>query len=169
MQYSLSLDRVCKLIRVVGILVIILLAYYISSNWYQLSLIRGNSMIPAYHNMQFILIDKHSGEYTYGDVITFQCDNLNSVLVKRVIACPGDQVIILNDVLYVNDAVSEIFPEKYVFEYAGIAENSVSLDEKQYFVIGDNFAESKDSRYEEIGIVCEDDVLGKVIPQIANN
>lgn len=43
---------------------IILIASYISRNWYQLVLIRGDSMDPAYCNMQLVLVDRHSENYT---------------------------------------------------------------------------------------------------------
>lgn len=164
MRSSLLANKAYKIFRIVWIPAILALSYYISSNWYQLSLIRGDSMSPAYHNMQFTLIDRHSRDYTYGDVITFQCDNLDAALVKRIIACPGDQVLIRNGTLYVNDAVSNIFSQEYIFEYAGIAQVPVCLGEDQYFVIGDNLRESKDSRYEEVGIVCGEDIVGKIIP-----
>lgn len=149
-----------------GVLVcsIITLSYYISANWYQLSLVRGESMSPAYHNLQFVIIDRHSGDYTYGDVIAFRCDNLNSVLIKRIAACPGDMVLIRDGTLYVNDEISSIYGGEHIFEYAGIAREPLYLGEDQYFVIGDNIGESKDSRYDEVGCIDMDDIIGRVIP-----
>lgn len=168
-RHLVLLDKVHKFPGIVLAPIIIILTYYISANWFQLSLIRGESMYPAYHNMQFVMIDKRPDRYTYGEVITFQCDQLNSLLVKRIVACSGDQVMIQNGTLYVNDAVSEIFPEEYVFEYVGMAENAICLGKNQYFVIGDNLKESKDSRYEEVGVVGGDDIVGRIIPQIRTN
>lgn len=159
-------NKTFKLSYFVLVIGIIVFTYYISENWFQLSLIRGESMSPAYHNMQFVLLDRHSRSYTYGDVIAFQCDGLDAVLVKRIAACPGDQVTIRNGTLYVNNAVSTVFSQKYVFDYAGVAEECIVLEEDQYFVIGDNLKESKDSRYKEVGIVYGDDIVGRVIPQI---
>lgn len=153
-----------RIVKVVWISLIVAFAYYISRNWYQISLIRGDSMSPSYHNMQFVMLDRHTRDYSYGDVITFQCENLNTVLVKRIVACPEDQVVIKNGILYVNDAVSVVFPEKYIFTYAGVAKEHVNLEENQYFVIGDNLEKSKDSRYAEVGIVYGDDILGRILP-----
>lgn len=39
----------------------------------------------------------------------------------------------------------------------------MSAKDKQYFVIGDNIRESKDSRYEAIGFVDASDIIGKVV------
>lgn len=144
-------------------LCIMLITWYVSANWYQLLLIHGESMNPTYSDMQFVLIDKHSDNYTYSDVIAFKCDSLDSILIKRIAACPGDKVIIRDGTLYINEAVSSVFPKTYSFEYAGIAETVILLTEGQYFVIGDNITESRDSRYAEIGCVNQEHILGKTI------
>lgn len=166
MRHLLPLSRLSKTWYFVLILSIIVFSYYISANWYQLSLIHGESMSPAYHNLQFVIIDRHSKDYTYGDVIAFRCDGLKSVLVKRIAACPGDMVEIKDGTLYVNDAISIIYDKENIFEYSGIARHPIYLDENQYFVIGDNIGESKDSRYEEVGMVYAEDIIGKVIPHV---
>ena len=44
-----------------------------------------------------------------------------------------------------------------------LLENEIILEEGQYIVIGDNIEESKDSRYPEVGIVMEKDILGRVL------
>ena len=165
MHWWSMINKNFKLSYLALVICTIAVAYYISENWFQVSLIRGESMNPAYHNMQFVLLDRYSDDYTYGDVIAFQCEGLNSVLVKRIVACPGDQVIIIGGTVYVNNTISKVFSQKYVFDYAGIAEDSIELGKNQYFVIGDNLKESKDSRYEEVGVVCRDDIYGRVIPQ----
>lgn len=164
MQCFGGAERSNRIAKSVLIPMIIILAYYISENWYQVSLIQGDSMQPSYHNMQFIVLDKRNREYSYGDVIAFQCENLDAVLVKRIVACPGDWVIIENGILYVNDKVSSVFTQEYTFAYDGVAQEYVILEEGQYFVIGDNLRKSKDSRYAEVGCVYDDDILGRVIP-----
>lgn len=163
---SSKLNRMHKYLHYVYIPAVIVAAWLVSANWYQFSLIHGNSMSSAYHNLQFVLIDRHSGLYTYGDVVAFQCEKLDAVLIKRIVACPGDRVIIKNGTLHVNDAVSNIFPQDDIFEYNGIAENMIYLGEEQFFVIGDNLEESKDSRYEEVGVVNGENILGKIIPNV---
>lgn len=164
---SLKRKKRYKLLKYIYIPVIIAISYFVSSHWYQVSLIRGDSMYPTYHNMQFVLIDRHFKQYTYGDVVAFRCDNMDAVLIKRIVACPGDQVIIKNGTLCINDAASQIFPQSDIFEYSGIAGDMVCLGENQYFVIGDNLQESKDSRYEVVGAVNGKSILGRIIPDVA--
>lgn len=120
-------------------------------------------MLPAYHNWQLVVLDKRANDYRPGDVVAFRCEGLNAVLVKRIAAGPGDTVQILNGTLYVNGEISRVYSEKGIFEYAGMLSDSLTLDDGEYIVIGDNIAQSRDSRYAEVGIVEADDIIGKLI------
>lgn len=138
------------------ILAVIALAFFVSENYVQLLLIQGESMEPSYHNLQPVLLDKNSGAYEAGDVIAFRCEALDAVLVKRIAACPGDSVSCRDGRLYVNDA-----PYFDCLWQESDAEGSAYvLEDGSYFVVGDNFELSRDSRYSEIGIVRADDIIG---------
>ena len=119
-------------------------------------------MLPSYHNMQLVVLDKHNREYQVGDVIAFRYEGLSAVLVKRIAACEGDTVQIVDGTLYVNGKVSALY-EEGSFDYAGIFGDEIKLSQDEYIVIGDNTAESKDSRNPEIGIVQEETIIGKII------
>ena len=142
---------------------IIIVAWYISTFHYQLLMIQGNSMLPSFQHLQIVILDKQSKEFRHGDVIAFQCDGLDAILIKRVVASPGDTVYIKDGMLFVNDEISKVYGADVIFEYAGIVEEQLLLAEGQYFTIGDNVVESKDSRYKEIGIVKSSNIRGKII------
>lgn len=125
-------------------------------------LIQGHSMEPSYHHLQPVLLDKQDKEYTVGDVVAFDCKELSAVLVKRIVARPGDTVVIDDGTLYRNGEASELYSPG-VFSYAGLLDHNLILGSRQYAVIGDNLNESKDSRYPEVGIVEEDNIRGIVI------
>jgi signal peptidase I len=148
---------------IIIIISIILLAWYISNYWLQFTLIQGDSMLPTYHNMQLVFVDKHTTVFDYGDIVIFQNSNLKSTLIKRVIACPGDTVQISEGILYINEKPSPLIPETTRLSYAGIASSKLTLSDDEYFVLGDNYEASKDSRYEEVGLLHTTDILGKVI------
>ena len=141
--------------------IIIAAAACISNNWYQLMLIQGESMLPAYHNLQMVILDKHSESYERSAVIAFKCEALDAVLVKRIVGGPGDRIKISNGKLWVNEELADHYAEEY-FEYAGILAEEQVLGEEQYIVIGDNIEKSKDSRYESIGVIREDTIVGVV-------
>ena len=142
---------------------IIIFSAYVSKFWFQFTLIQGDSMLPTYHNWQLVLIDKHTTNFSYGDVIVFTNDTLHSTLVKRIFALPGDTVQIIDGFLYVNGQPSPLLPDNTNLTYPGIAASSIYLADDEYFVLGDNHEFSIDSRYPEVGIIKLDTILGKVI------
>ena len=144
-------------------LFIIFLSAYLSKYWIQFTLIQGDSMLPTYHNWQLVLIDKHTTSFDYGDVIVFANNNLNTTLVKRIVALPGDTVQIINGIVYVNEQPCPFLSEDARLSYSGIASSSLHLSNDEYFVLGDNYEVSKDSRYAEIGCIRLDNILGKII------
>ena len=148
------------------------LTWYISTFWYQLMLIQGQSMEPTFHSWQLVLLEKQPKQLEAGDVIAFRCDGLQAVLVKRIVALPGERVEIRQGVLYVNGAKSEVFSEVCrtgaegeipTITYAGIAGEEIQLSAEEYFVLGDNLPYSKDSRYSIVGCVKKSDIIGKVL------
>lgn len=145
------------------IAIIVLITWYISSNWVQFALIQGDSMLPTYHNMQLVLIDKHSTEFKYNDVIVFSNDELEATMIKRIIAMPGDTIQIVDGIVYVDNIPSPLITEDQPLSYSGIASSPLYLSEDEYFVLGDNLTESKDSRYPEIGRVKQNTILGKLL------
>lgn len=153
--------RFIKSKSLLGIFSLFVIAWYISTFYYQFMLLQGSSMEPAYHSGQFLILDKYSGNYDYGDVIAIKKKGINGYLVKRIVAVPGDSVCIREGILYVNEeSQNGCLPR---IDFAGIAENAIFLGEYDYFVLGDNLKESTDSRYEEIGLINRKEIKGKVL------
>ena len=148
--------------RIILIAVAVGIAFVCSRYFYQLMLIQGDSMSPTYHHLQMVVLDKRDRAFAAGDVVAFECRGLSATLVKRVAAVPGDTVVIDDGVLMVNGAPSPVYGESE-FAFAGLMESPVALGEDEYVVIGDNIAQSKDSRYAEVGVVRADDIVGKLI------
>ena len=125
------------------------------------------SMEPTYETADILLVNTVAytfGEPENGDVIAFKPkSNVNaSFSVKRVIAVPGDTIYIDNGRIYIND---ELYKEKLEverIENPGIAATPIKLLDDQYFVLGDNRNSSEDSRYESVGFVSSEDILGRV-------
>ena len=125
----------------------------------------GVSMEPALSNGQQVLINRYAyllSSPKENDVVVFLPNgNENShYYIKRVVACPGDKVQIIDGRLYVNGQMIEDEFDK--MGDAGIAEHAFVLDSDEYFVLGDNRNNSEDSRSANIGPVKSEDILGKV-------
>ena len=87
--------------------------------------------------------------------------------VKRVIAVPGDTVLIRNGAVYVNGELFQEEAEVASIEEAGLAAEEITLGDDEYFVLGDNRNNSEDSRYANIGNVKKEYMIGKAWFRIA--
>lgn len=126
----------------------------------------GQSMEPLLSNGQNVLIDsmtyKLAGIHK-GDVIAFYPGGNTSAhpYIKRVAGVSGDVIQIVDGELLVNgvpDGESSAYDK---MEDAGIAENALTLENNEYFVLGDNRNNSEDSRSAGIGAVTESMIIGK--------
>lgn len=124
----------------------------------------GVSMEPTLYNGEKIFINRFLyilSSPKAGDVVVFLPNGNENAhyYVKRVVAVPGDHLVIKDEVLYVNGLESPWVTEKLID--AGIAENEFTLESGEYFCIGDNPENSEDSRSDNIGPVKETDIVGK--------
>lgn len=125
----------------------------------------GASMEPLLYSGQGILIDRFGYVLSSpgkGDVVVFLPNGNENAhyYVKRVVAVPGDEVLIEGGVLYVNGEKSDWADEKIL--EAGIAENALTMGKGEYFCIGDNINNSEDSRSANVGPVKDADIIGRV-------
>ena len=134
-------------------------ALLISSFLFPVLLISGDSMEPGLTDGDLLLLVKtHDPEP--GDLVSFRWNG--KTLLKRVVACSGDWVMIdETGRVYVNGALLE---EPYVSEFS-FGENDVSypfqVPDDSYFVMGDERRQSLDSRSTSVGCVRSDQIIGK--------
>ena len=132
----------------------------------------GDSMEPALHNGQEILMNRilyRISKPGRGDVIVFLPNgSQNSHLyVKRVVGLPGETVQIRDGNVYIDGVIldeGELF-DKIIDP--GIAQNEILLESDEYFVLGDNRNSSEDSRSGNIGAVGKDSIIGKAWSHMA--
>ncbi len=149
------------------ILLIIAVAAVVSilvTQFFPIMSIRGHSMSPNL-NSGSIVISVKTEDIKHGDVCCFYSGN--TALCKRIIAVGGEVVNINEEgLVYVNN---ELIDEPYIAEFA-LGESDIVypylVPENTYFVMGDDRAESIDSRSSQIGCVAKGQVIGKVVFQI---
>jgi signal peptidase I len=118
-------------------------------------IVNGASMDPTFATGQFLIVDRLTYDFSApkrGDVIVFEYPNDPSIYyIKRIIVLPGETFSIKNGkVTVANLANPEGFtlPDAYVAADHDSFDNlaTTTMDATHYFVMGDNRAQSSDSR-----------------------
>lgn len=138
----------------------------------------GHSMDNTLADGEVMLVTKPKmllNRLERGDVVIVRFPNRNKVstfhlaapldisltshvlFVKRLVALPGDAVAMLDGRLYVNDSLVE---EPYVTYPASGDYPRRVLGENEYMVMGDNRANSHDSRSSDVGPITRDMIVG---------
>lgn len=123
--------------------------------------IYGSSMSPTLSEGQIVLSVK-GGTFETGDIVAFYFNN--KILVKRVIAQPGQWIDIDSDgTVYVDGQRIE---EPYVTE-PSLGECNIDLPyqvpDGRLFVMGDHRSVSVDSRSTAVGCVAEEQIVGRIV------
>ncbi|PWJ12779.1 signal peptidase I [[Clostridium] innocuum] len=98
-----------------------------------------------------------------GDIIMAdkEINGKRHVMQKRVIGLPGDDIAIHDNKIYINE---ELLKEDYIqgdTSVKNLSDIDIRLANDQYYILGDNRADSYDSRY--FGPICRDDIKYKLI------
>ena len=118
--------------------------------------VEGPSMQPTLYTGQYLWVSKVAyldveGHFIFGgpqrgDIAVLRPPDESVDLIKRVIGLPGDKVLIKNGEVFIND---QRLDEPYIHFSAGysypIDGKAAIVPEGQYFVLGDNRANSRDS------------------------
>lgn len=136
-------------------------AMVVATLWIPVIKVYGTSMVPTINEGDMV-VAINLGSYKEGDIVALYYNN--KILLKRIIACAGSEVMIEEDgTVYVD---GEKLDEPYVKELAlgqCDIEMPYTVPEDSYFVMGDNRASSADSRATVVGCILTDSMLGKVI------
>ena len=134
--------------------------------------VKGSSMLPNFVDGEYLLTDKLSFQFRKpirGDVVIFKapasepCSADECEYIKRVIAVPGDRVMVKGGELYLNGEMlkEKYLPDDFVTEAGSWAIEGVekTIPDDQYLCLGDNRSHSRDGR--EFGPVDRKSIVGK--------
>ena len=143
------------------LVVVAALAILVATLWMPVLQIYGSSMTPTLQEGQIVVSVKGS-DFQQGDLVAFYLGN--KLLVKRVIAGPGDFVNIdVDGTVSVNGQMLE---EPYLSEKA-LGECDLAfpyqVPESRYFLMGDHRATSVDSRSSVVGCIAKEQIVGKIV------
>lgn len=131
--------------------------------------IKGQAMAPGYMDGQYVMASKiayKTDSPARGDVIVLKSLTDSSIVyIKRVIAIPGDTILLQNGKVYLNG--STLDESRYLKEdiktlgRAFLPEGKqIAIPENQYFVLSDNREHSSDSR--DWGFTPKNEIIAKV-------
>lgn len=136
-------------------------------------MVSGASMEPTFYNLHYLIVDRVTYKLenpSRGDVIVFDLpENPSKSLIKRVIGLPGETVIVKKGVVTIqNDTQPKgfVLEEPYIDpkNLSSMGDTRVTLEEDQYFVMGDNRAVSADSRI--WGPLPRENIVGRVLVRL---
>lgn len=123
--------------------------------------ISGTSMVDTLRNGDLALVTRFDyrmgGSPQRGDIVECTFPGRSGTYIKRVIGLPGERVEILAGQTYIDGtALSEPYATGAAEDYR------VELGVDEYLVLGDNRAESYDSRADDMGLLHRENFLGRV-------
>ncbi len=154
---SLKEDILFLVLKLLIFLVLIAVMIFFVFGIYRCS---DNMMSPAFKDGDLAIYYRLQKEVHPSDTVIIEKDG--ETQIRRIIAKPGDSVEITADGLKINGYLQQetgIYTE--TLPYTEGISFPITLEENEYFVLGDNRSEAKDSRI--YGVVKKEEIKGTVI------
>lgn len=132
---------------IISIIIILPIRLFIAQPF----IVSGKSMSPTFEDKEYLIVDEISYRFeepARGDVVIFKYPGDTSVyFIKRIIGLPGETVAVRGSLVEITkaDGTKLSLSEPYV-AYSAQDQTVRTLEKGEYFVMGDNRAESFDSR-----------------------
>ncbi len=153
------------------IVVIIGICWLVLTYVGQRTTVDGESMSDTLHTDDSLWIDKLSYRFhdpERFDIVVFPYgDEEGTYYIKRIIGLPGETVRINKEgIVYINgeELTTDVYGKEPIdSEKRGLAVDEITLGEDEYFVLGDNRNNSRDSRLADVGNIDKDEFVGKAV------
>lgn len=154
------------LIWVVEIIFVIVLAYLFTAYGVEKTTMVGSSMENTLENGDKLIVNKMAYCFTSPkrfDIIVFKTAGREHsyYTIRRVIGLPGETVQITDGKIYIDGEELEENINVEKISNGGLAKEPMTLEEDEYFVLGDNRNGSEDSRFGNVGNITREAIAGK--------
>jgi len=129
-------------------------------------IVDGASMHPTFENLDYLVVDELVYAFSAperGDVIVFRYPNDPAIYyIKRIIGLPGETVSINHGAASIAtaDGATLVLDEPYIVNEDATYTKKITLNQGEYFVMGDNRPNSSDSRV--WGALPRKNIIGRV-------
>jgi len=157
-SFFLFVWEILKIV-LIALVIVIPIRYFL----FQPFIVKGQSMEPNFENSNYLIVDELSYRFRdpqRGEVVVFRYPkNISQRFIKRIIGLPGEKIEIEAGVVMMNGKILD--ESKYLPSGVQTTGNTqISLDENEYFVLGDNRISSFDSR--QWGVLPRKNIVGRV-------
>ena len=125
--------------------------------------VNGTSMDTTLQDKEIMILNKIN--YRFNDIERFDIVVIkkdDSYLIKRVIGLPGETVEYKDNKLYINGKETEDpYPSTETDDFSITDIGHIKVPGDCYFVMGDNRANSLDSRYPTVGVIKKSQIEGR--------
>ncbi|MDO8524377.1 MAG: signal peptidase I [bacterium] len=137
---------------------------------FQPFIVKGASMEPSFHGGDYLIVDEISYRFKIparGEVLVFKYPlDKSQRFIKRIIGLPGERVDIEGGRVTITTAIGDkkLLNEVYIttpFSEMVLENNTLTLGQNEYYVMGDNRTHSFDSR--SWGVLKKEDIVGRVV------
>lgn len=153
-------------IVVIALLIVLPIRYFL----FQPFFVKGQSMEPNFESGDYLIIDEISyrlREPLRGEVVVFKNpQNQNQRFIKRIIGLPGETVEFKDGKVMISAKSKKFILDESAYLPALTRTDpklfgNTTLEQGEYFVLGDNRANSSDSRI--FGNLPRENIIGRVI------
>ena len=156
---------VSRLLKIAAVVIAVIVVFNLL---FRVIFVDGESMMPTLENGDWIAACRPA-TVKRGDIVITNTNNVHHArLIKRVIAFGGETVDIDRETgtVYIDGAALE---EPYLADKTirgGDVSFPLTVPQGCVFLLGDNRQNSVDSRYQEIGCIPLEDIIGPVLVRL---